>query len=314
MSSRYREAFRLEGRHPKSISCLAFSPNMTLLASGGIDGKICIWAVDSQDLLYSCTSKTSSSVLCCIWKEGRNDSILCGLGDGTIAEVTFSESKVSLVGIAAHDYPVEKLAMALGYLVSGAQRQLSVWRYNGDERWIRSTQLETPETKKGRPKEVLVTGLSFTQMNENLAALLVTYMHHGIMLYNASDWTLIKQIPYNGTIGSCDVHPDASLLAISNYGEGVDLYSLKGAESRHLFQDARAEHPIPAVFAQDGHGIVTGTETGGDCYLWGTASQKCIQKLSTGKNSRVLAVTACRTFNEDNREADCFDCRDGTFS
>ncbi|KAI0083222.1 WD40-repeat-containing domain protein, partial [Irpex rosettiformis] len=126
----YRESFRLENGHPSGVACLSFSPDRRLLASGGIEGNICVWDLKTQKLLTSSTanSKSGVSVLSCVWKKDRNDSFICGIQDGSIAEVTLTSSKISIIGIRAHDYPVEKLVVDEGRVVSGAQKQVRVWR------------------------------------------------------------------------------------------------------------------------------------------------------------------------------------------
>ena len=90
MPLKYRKSFQLEGGHSQGVACLAFSPDMTILASGGIEGNICIWDVKSTKLLASCKEKNSAGVLSCTWKPGRDDSLLCGLQDGFVVELTIT--------------------------------------------------------------------------------------------------------------------------------------------------------------------------------------------------------------------------------
>ena len=71
---------------------MSFSPDRALLASGGIEGNICVWDMKAQKLLASSApvAQKGVSVLSCAWKEGRNDSFVCGVQDGSIAEVTLT--------------------------------------------------------------------------------------------------------------------------------------------------------------------------------------------------------------------------------
>lgn len=92
MDVEYKESFRLTNGHPLGVSCLAFSPDRSLLASGGLEGNICVWEVRTQKLIASSTPKgeVNVSVLRCVWKPNRNDSFICGIQDGSIAEVTLT--------------------------------------------------------------------------------------------------------------------------------------------------------------------------------------------------------------------------------
>lgn len=106
MSMQYQESFRLTNGHPLGVTCLSFSPDKTLLASGGFEGNICVWDMKTKKLVASSApvGKQGVGVLSCLWKEGRNNSFVCGIQDGSIAEVTLtSVSKIlQIVYIYAH--------------------------------------------------------------------------------------------------------------------------------------------------------------------------------------------------------------------
>lgn len=86
----YQQSARLvhpEG-HADGIATVAFSPNGLLLASGGMDGRVCIWSTRTYKLLYVFHGK--SPVLSLLWLEASNEDLVCGMEDGTIASLRIS--------------------------------------------------------------------------------------------------------------------------------------------------------------------------------------------------------------------------------
>lgn len=90
MPLQYQQIARLrhsEG-HTNGITTLTFSPNGRLLASGGLDGRVCIWEISGHKLRYVFLGK--SSVLSLGWLDKSNERLVCGMEDGTIASLTLS--------------------------------------------------------------------------------------------------------------------------------------------------------------------------------------------------------------------------------
>lgn len=97
MPLRYEEYTRLSNGHAKGITCVAFSPNGLLLASGALDGRVCIWSLKTNALLHVVSG--SSAVLSISWQPLCDDLLLCGLQDGAVAviNITFVQCYCSLI-------------------------------------------------------------------------------------------------------------------------------------------------------------------------------------------------------------------------
>jgi WD40 repeat protein len=70
-----------ENAHKKGITCVSFNSTGSLLASGSLDGTMCVWDAQTNNLLYVWTG--ASAVLCCVWSS--DSEVICGLESGYIA-------------------------------------------------------------------------------------------------------------------------------------------------------------------------------------------------------------------------------------
>ena len=77
----YAHLLHPEG-HNNAVTAVNFSPSGRLLASAGLDGRVCVWQVSCGDLLYVFSGK--SAVLSVVWV-GSDMHLVCGMEDGTIA-------------------------------------------------------------------------------------------------------------------------------------------------------------------------------------------------------------------------------------
>ena len=97
MPLQYQQTARFQHRdgHSDAVAAVAFSPNGLLLASGGLDGRVCVWDVRSSKLLYAFSGK--SAVLSLLWLEISNENLVCGMADGTIASLAISRVRMAPV-------------------------------------------------------------------------------------------------------------------------------------------------------------------------------------------------------------------------
>ena len=89
MAMRYKEFRRLSNGHSRGITSVSFSSEGNHIATGGLDGKICIWRLDDNKLLHSFSGQTA--ILSLIWIPGKENALLCGSQDGNVTVLTISE-------------------------------------------------------------------------------------------------------------------------------------------------------------------------------------------------------------------------------
>ncbi|KAI9069597.1 WD40 repeat-like protein [Trametes sanguinea] len=309
MVLRYEEAGRLVNGHDRGITSVAFSPGGSYLATAGLDGKVCVWDVSATRLLYSFEGE--SPVLSIVWLPPADNLILGGFQDGSMAILRITPSHLHVSGFWAHAFPVECLAIRPGdnCLASGAHREVLVWQWNEqEENFTLDRDISNSAKKQRSDGETLVTSIQWTSSSQHAALLLVTYMYHGLVLFDASDWSRIRTIPLQGQIAKACLSDDGTRLAISNVSRGFDVYSMQsGAPLCAIEQDNPGFHPLPVLFIHGGLALVGGSVLG-ELNIWdvmdtesGTPSlntpesddlqPRVIDTLRIPKRAKILAIS-----------------------
>ncbi len=84
---RYNEIFCAQ-EHEFGITAVAFSSQNTLLATAGLDGKVCLWDVRTHALLH--TYKNDTAIVCMDWKSQSEDTLVIGYQDGNVATLSLT--------------------------------------------------------------------------------------------------------------------------------------------------------------------------------------------------------------------------------
>ena len=95
MPRKYKESARLVDGHTDGITSAAFSPTGNLLATGGMDGRVCFWRVQDGKLLYY--HEGEYAVLSMVWLPTAEYALMCGTKHGNIITVTIAQSLVCSV-------------------------------------------------------------------------------------------------------------------------------------------------------------------------------------------------------------------------
>lgn len=74
--------------HSDTVTSIAFSPSGLLLASGSLDGRVCVWDINTSKLRYVFSGK--SAVLSILWAPPGDCHVVCGMENGTIASLLIS--------------------------------------------------------------------------------------------------------------------------------------------------------------------------------------------------------------------------------
>ncbi|KAI0716862.1 WD40-repeat-containing domain protein [Earliella scabrosa] len=262
MGRRYTQLCHLND-HEDAITAVAFSPQGLLLATGSLDGRLCVWNVQEGRLLYRHLGEHEISAIA--WLPACEDELLFGTKRGNIVRLTITPNDLSVSGFWAHGSPVEHLALKGLWLASGALEEVKLWKWDGVAKlYVLQQSLPGPATvKKNANKEVIVTSLHWTSARQHELLLLVTYMYHGVYLYDPPDWHSIRTIPAPGKVGHASLSDSGTHLAISNLDTGFDVYRMEDGVPVCSFEhDAPEPDYVPVKFIHGGHAIVGGSSVG----------------------------------------------------
>ncbi|KAI0363071.1 WD40 repeat-like protein [Pilatotrama ljubarskyi] len=279
----YQQSTRLQHHegHSDAVTVVAFSPDGERLASGGLDGRVCVWSVGSGKLLHVFLGK--SSVLSVLWLDS-NEYLVCGMEDGTIASLAIHARRLQLTGFLAHRYPVERLVFNGTYLASAAHREVKVWARITNTSWKLEADLPPPRRSSSTKCEIVATSVHWTSGPSRPTVLLITYLSHGVAAFDGRTWARIGGTAVPGRIADAHLTQDGRILAISNMLTGFELFELKGfVELEPLFefqQDVINGPPIPVHFLHGDHAIIGGT-LHGQVNIWDIYSRRK-QQLAMG--------------------------------
>ncbi|KAI0375848.1 WD40 repeat-like protein [Pilatotrama ljubarskyi] len=260
---------------------VAFSYRGTYIVTTGVrDCTAYVWRVADQILLHKYTS--SSAILSLAWHAESEDAFLCGTQEGSIASISVGPNDLNLGGFWAHHFPVEHLEVRGGWLASGAVREVAVWRLKHST-WVHVVDLpEPPRSSLNDGREVLVTGIHWTKSRTHASLLLVTFMFHGISIFDGNNWSAVRHIPLEGPIAHASVSPDGTTIAISNMVSGFDLYDLTSqAALRSFAHPVTTLRAVPVLFVHGGHALLGGS-TVGKVHLWDVHNGLLHQTLPLG--------------------------------
>ncbi|KAH9933283.1 WD40-repeat-containing domain protein, partial [Fomitopsis serialis] len=247
---------------------VAFSPSGLSLASGSLDGCVCVWDIASSTMRYAFAGK--STVLSMIWAPPNDGHIVCGMADGTIASLTMTKDTINVSGFWAHEEPVESLAYDGTHLASGAHEELKVWlrttSYTQDT-WTEVADVEPPpRTSLNATRDVIVTSLHWTTTRRRPSVLVATYMNHGISIIDGRDWKRVRSVAFPGYIADADLSADGQLLVVSNMLTGFEVFNFKVLTELEPLcsfnQDNSTACTMPVRFIHGGQAVVGGTLNG----------------------------------------------------
>ncbi|KAL1941594.1 hypothetical protein VTO73DRAFT_7033 [Trametes versicolor] len=290
MVLRYVEASRFGSGPCVGITAVAFSTHGKFLAAAALDGKLRIWSVETGQLLYVFSSTVP--MLSLTWAGTDEDTVLCGLQDGTISCLFATPVDFHVMGFWAHSYPVEYMATKNSILASGAHAEVRIWRPQGAA-WLLDTTLPAPsQTSFNRLLDIVVTSIHWVGEAGSQAQLLVIYLNHGVHIFNTTTWEQIRSVPIPGQIADASVSNDGRLIAISNVLTGFDVYAIEtGAAVCSVGHTVSEYRKVPVLLVHNAVALLGGNLQG-DVHLWDVDSGRKVHSLIHPRDDKILALAA----------------------
>ncbi|RDX50950.1 WD40 repeat-like protein [Lentinus brumalis] len=294
---RYQES-HLALDHYFGITSVAFSSGGTLLATAGLDGKVCIWDVDTHKLLHMYKNKIS--IVSLAWIKNGEDSLLIGYEDGNVTTLSITPNTLNLAGFCAHDFATEIIANDGALVATAARDEVRIWEWHPLAPWQLVLALAgPPKTSANLSTEVLVVSLHWASWKEYLSVLVVCYQNHGIFVYESAGWTLVHTVPIRDPIARADLSPDGQYLALYNLAKGIEVRKLSTGALRCAFPlESGEKRLLPVAFIHGGEVLVAGT-TSGDVGVWHLQTSQKIQDLHHDKQDKVLALAGHYDYDRD---------------
>ncbi|KAI6000464.1 WD40-repeat-containing domain protein [Pisolithus albus] len=270
MPLQYKLYHCLEEEHEDTITSLAFSAHSTFLAVGSLDGKLSLWSTLSGRKIHVIVTG-SNAVLSIIWLMPSENHLLCGLANGVVISIHIHDSHSGS--------PVEYLAAMDGVVVTGACSEVFLWSHDGTAKWTQLAQiLPPPSISVNHESEVVVTSLAWVHTRYSERTLLVAYLHHGILLWDAIKAKMAHFVYVKTLVGSMSISHDGTMLVVSNLTSGFDIYHLNDSSLDGSLLQPSNGMLVPVAFIHGGQAILGGS-TCGRVQIWDSMNRSLLGTL-----------------------------------
>ncbi|KAI5990920.1 WD40-repeat-containing domain protein [Pisolithus albus] len=316
MPLQYKLYHRLEEEHEDTITSLAFSTHGTFLAVGSLDGKLSLWSTLSGRKLHVVVTG-NNAILSIIWMTPSENHLLCGLANGVVISIHIQSDCVTVTGFAAHSSsPVEYLAVVDCVVVTGARSEVFLWSHEGTgttflcfcrhaalswslANWTQLAQvLPPPSISVNHQSEVIVTSLAWARTKYSERTLLVAYLHHGILLWDAIKAKMVHFVYVKTLVGSMSVSHDGNMLVVSNVTSGFDIYHLNDSSLDGSVLQPSNGMLVPVTFIHEGQAILGGSMCG-KVQIWDSTDRSLLGTLIHDAEDVVLSIAAHVESKED---------------
>ncbi|HWY78252.1 MAG TPA: serine/threonine-protein kinase [Verrucomicrobiae bacterium] len=278
--SRGQQLATLHG-HAWIVTCVAFSPDGSLLASGSLDGSCKIWDCASHQLVRTIADAGISASSLAFTPDGRE--LMAGMAHG---RVTFWNVST---GEKGDSFPGRLAALSQdGRLLATAESSPFYWEKAGAVKiWDRTTGKSRGElSKPGRRPAFSRTG----------SLLAVAGADRGVLVWNTDTLKLVCKLPTAEPVWSVVFSPTNDLLVATGWTNNPIVWNL--AETTSPTPVELQGHDLgvwSAAFSPDGKRLAT-TSSDETVRLWDSGTLRC-EGVLRGHGSEVW----CAAFSPDGK-------------
>ncbi len=261
--------------HKWIVTCTAFSPDGTLLATGSQDGTVKIWDVARRELLTTLPGSADGSV----WSVAFSP-------DGALLMTAGAEGKVKFwntaTKLAVTNFPGKLAALSkTGSILAAADSSPFVWEPAGKVTlWnYRTGEMLKQLDKPGR-------ALALSPDGRRLA---VAGLATGVDIYDVATGQPLRTLPTDNSVWSLSFSPDGNRLITAGWSSEPLIWNLAASQP----PDKLTGHYLAVWsghFSPDGSNIVT-TGTDQTVRLWDAATLR-LKNILRGHDNEVWCAAS----------------------
>ncbi|KIK18251.1 hypothetical protein PISMIDRAFT_109835 [Pisolithus microcarpus 441] len=293
----YRLKWSHEG-HRGPINCAAFMDDGSHIASGSKSVGISYWYTLTQ------TGDNGHVIICLTWDPRHMYRLFVGCSDGAPAICENSETQESTSSIlTGTKAPVFTLTVDeySGYVAIALGSEIHVAKevaYKYATFKIFPPPSELPLMAEQPDKRIRGRALAFRERGTELV---VAYLNHGMVCWDIGSleqrWQINPIHSHQITAsGHTTLSSDKKHIALTNLGDGVDIYSLGWSHPdmrlKHPPLSEQKNIPVQVSWLRDGAAVVSGSSDG-DVHIWEIPSGEPIQLLEHEGTLTYLVCGSC---------------------
>ncbi|KAI6138744.1 WD40-repeat-containing domain protein, partial [Pisolithus tinctorius] len=297
----YSQYQRLEGEHKDKITSLAFSTNGSYLAVASLNGKLSVWSTTTGKKLYAVESGPSNiAMLSIVWMTPSENQLLCGLANGVVISVHADNEVFTVTGFRAHSHlPIECLVVQGDLVVTSMPSEVSLWNHRGATHWVHLGHIHPPPSiSANREADVIVTSLAWARTKYSAKTLLIAYLHHGILLWDATKSKMAHFLYIKTLVGSMSISRNGNVIVVSNLNDGFDIYHLDDSTLDGPVMQPCNGLRVPVTFIHNGYAFLGGS-TSEQAHIWDTKDRTLLNTLQHDTGDTVLAIAAHFNHKDD---------------
>ncbi|KAF8238336.1 hypothetical protein L208DRAFT_1113848, partial [Tricholoma matsutake] len=173
---------------------------------------------------------------------------------------------LSATGFQLHLSPLECIAFSNDMVSTSAHDEVCVWSFEAKSNFMLPRTLPKPSQACHTSKPVITTSVHWASSYSS-NALVVSYLYHGVVIWDVLVGNAILNFPLKTMIGDTSLSRDHRYLAVSDLTTGFDVYDLKSTQGPFQSWDNESNTKtdklcLPVKFIHHDYAVLGGSSLG----------------------------------------------------